>query len=54
MGIGIRDVVVFVSKHKDKSRFIVRELRIEGKALIESLSNNEYYLVPIDDIKTSH
>lgn len=52
--IRIRDIVVFVSKHKDKSRFIVRELRHDRKALIESLHDNSYYTVPIEDIKVSN
>lgn len=49
--ITVRSIVKFISKHKDDSNFIVRELRYGDKVLIESLKDSSYYIVNVDDVE---
>lgn len=49
--IFIRSIVKFKAKNRDTSKYIVREIRYNNKALVESLSNGEHYLVLIDDLE---
>ena len=49
--ITVRSIVKFISKNRDEGKFIVRELRFDQKALIESLDGSDYYIVSIDDLE---
>ena len=49
--IAVRSIVKFISKHKDSSNFIVRELRFGNMVLIESLKDGSSYVVSVDDIE---
>ena len=50
--IAIRSIVQFKADNRDKSKYIVREIRMGGKALVQSLeSSDEYYIVPVDDLE---
>nr|DAF69087.1 MAG TPA: hypothetical protein [Caudoviricetes sp.] len=49
--IGIRSIVAFISKNRDDSKFIVREINCNGTAKIQSLRNMELFTVPISDLK---
>ena len=51
--IGIRSIVKFVSKHRDQDRFIVREIRYDGKVLIQSVTDDSsYFVVPVADVES--
>ena len=50
--IAIRSIVKFKANNRDKAKYIVREIRMGGKALVQSLElNDEYYIVPVDDLE---
>ena len=50
--IAIRSIVKFKANNRDQSKYIVREIRMGGKVLVQSLeSNDEYYIVPVDDLE---
>lgn len=52
--IHIRAIVQFKANNRDKSKYIVREIRAGNKVLIESTVNpNEYYLVDVEDVVIS-
>lgn len=48
--IAIRSIVEFVHKNRDNGKYIVRELRCNGKALIESIDGVFHLLVDVDDL----
>lgn len=35
----------------DDKIYIVKDLRAGGKALIESIDGDDYYIVPVDDLE---
>lgn len=49
--IAIRSIVKFKYKNRDDAKYIVRELRMGNKVLIQSLDGEDYYLVPVDDLE---
>lgn len=49
--ISIRSIVKFKANNRDKSEYIVREIRYNYKILVESLTTGEHYLVNIDDVE---
>lgn len=50
--IHIRAIVQFKANNRDKSKYIVREIRAGNKILVESTVNsNEYYVVEEDDVE---
>ena len=48
--IGVRSIVKFVSKHKDDSLLVVRELVLGNRVKVQSLNTKEYYIVPVEDV----
>ena len=48
--IGVRSIVKFVSKHKDDSELIVRELVLGNRVKVQSVKTGEYYIVPVADV----
>ena len=50
MNIGLRCIVKFVSKHKDDSLLIVREIIFNNRVKVQSLNTGEYYVVPVTDV----
>lgn len=53
--ISVRDLVRFKSKSRDDGEYIVREIRMNNKAMIENIKDkDEYYIVDIDDIHLSN
>ena len=53
--ISVRDLVRFKSKNRDDGEYIVREIRMNNKAMIENIKDkDEYYIVDIDDINLSN
>ena len=53
--ISVRDLVRFKSKNRDDGEYIVREIRMNNKAMIENIKDkDEYYIVDIDDIHLSN
>lgn len=52
--IHIRAIVKFKANNRDRSKYIVREIRAGHKVLVQSLDNSsEYYLVGVDDVVIS-
>lgn len=52
--ISVRDLVRFKSKNRDDGEYIVREIRMNNKTMIENIEDkDEYYIVDIDDIHLS-
>jgi len=49
--ITLRQLVKFKSKNRDDGVYIVREIRYNGKALIESTEDKSYYIIDLDDIE---
>lgn len=49
--ITVRSKVRFKHNKRDKAEYIVRELRVGNKVLIQSLDGEDYYLVPEDDLE---
>lgn len=49
--IKVRSKVRFKHNNRDKAEYIVREIRMGNKALIQSLDGDDYYLVPVDDLE---
>ena len=53
--IVVRSLVKFKSKSRDSSEYIVRELRMNDKVMIENIKDkDEYYIVDIDDVCLSN
>ena len=53
--IGVRSLVKFKSKSRDSSNYIVREIRMNDKVMIENIKDkDEYYIVDIDDVCLSN
>ena len=48
--IGVRSIIKFVSKHKDDSLLVVRELVLGNRVKVQSLNTEEYYIVPVEDV----
>ena len=49
--IVVRSLVKFKSKSRDSSEYIVREIRMNDKVMIENIKDKyEYYIVDIDDV----
>ena len=48
--ISVRSIVKFVSKHKDDSLLIVKELVLGNRVKVQSLKTGEYYIVPVTDV----
>lgn len=50
--IAIRSIVRFIANNRDQSNYIVREIRMGNKVLVQSLSqDDEYYLVDVVDLE---
>ena len=49
--ITVRSKVKFKHNNRDDGTYIVRELRMGNKALIQSTDGEDYYLVPVDDLE---
>lgn len=53
--IVVRSLVKFKSKSRDSSEYIVREIRMNDKVMIENIKDkDEYYIVDIDDVCLSN
>ena len=53
--IGVRSLVKFKSKSRDSSNYIVREIRMNDKVMIENIKDkDEYYIMDIDDVCLSN
>ena len=53
--IVVRSLVKFKSKSRDSSNYIVREIRMNDKVMIENIKDkDEYYIVDIDDVCLSN
>ena len=53
--IVVRSLVKFKSKSRDSSEYIVREIRMNDKVMIENIKDKyEYYIVDIDDVCLSN
>lgn len=51
--VAIRSIVRFIANNRDQSNYIVREIRMGNKVLVQSLSqDDEYYLVDVGDLET--
>ena len=51
----VRSLVKFKSKSRDSSEYIVREIRMNDKVMIENIKDkDEYYIVDIDDVCLSN
>jgi len=48
--ITVRSKVKFKHNNRDKAEYIVRELRMGNKVLIQSIYGDDYYIVPVDDL----
>ena len=53
--IAVRSLVKFKSKSRDSSEYIVREIRMNDKVMIENIKDkDEYYIVDVDDVCLSN
>lgn len=53
--IVVRSLVKFKSKSRDCYEYIVREIRMNDKVMIENIKDkDEYYIVDIDDVCLSN